>query len=54
MTVRNRYDKNEQLLPADYQLTELPKDLYELLSEVYTQRLQKLEEQDISTSENSI
>ncbi len=51
MTIRNRYDKNNNLLPADYQLEELPEDLYELLSEVYARRLQELEDHEISTSE---
>ncbi len=51
MTVRNRYDKNNNLLPADFQVEELPEDLYELLSEVYARRLQELEDHEISTSE---
>ena len=43
MKIRNRYDKNGNLIPADYQVEELPEDLYELLSEVYARRLKELE-----------
>ena len=39
MKVGNRYGKNGNLVPADYQVEELPEDLYELLSEVYARRL---------------
>ncbi len=53
MKIRNRFDKNNIPLPADYQIEELPEDLYDLLSEVYARRLQKLESSEISTSENS-
>ena len=52
MKIRNRFDKNNIPLPADYQIEELPEDLYDLLSEVYARRLQKLESREISTSEN--
>ncbi len=51
MTIKNRYDKNNNLLPPDYQVSELPEDLYELLSEVYARRLQSLETGEISTSD---
>ncbi len=38
LKIGNRYDKNGNLIPADYQVEELPEDLYELLSEVYALR----------------
>ena len=44
LKIGNRYDKNGNLIPADYQVEELPEDLYELLSEVYARRLKELEE----------
>lgn len=53
MKIRNRFDKNNIPLPADYQVEELPEDLYDLLSEVYARRLQKLENGEISTSGKS-
>ncbi len=53
MKIRNRFDKNNIPLPADYQIEELPEDLYDLLSEVYARRLQELESSEISTSEKS-
>ena len=40
--------KNGNLIPADYQVEELPEDLYELLSEVYARRLKELEERRAS------
>ena len=54
MKIGNRYNKNGNLIPADYQVEELPKDLYELLSEVYARRLMELEESGISTNNNSV
>lgn len=54
MEIRNRFDKNNLPLPADYQVEELPEDLYDLLSEVYARRLQELEGSGISTSKRSI
>lgn len=48
LKIRNRYDKNGNLIPADYQVEELPEDLYELLSEVYARRLKELEERRAS------
>ncbi len=53
MKIRNRFDKNNIPLPADYQIEELPEDLYDLLSEVYARRLQELESSEISTYEKS-
>ncbi len=53
MRIRNRFDKNERPLPADYQIEELPENLYDLLSEVYARRLQELESSEISTSKKS-
>ena len=49
MKIGNRYDKNGNLIPADYQVEELPEDLYELLSEVYARRLKELEERRASS-----
>lgn len=49
LKIRNRYDKNGNLIPADYQVEELPEDLYELLSEVYARRLKELEERSASS-----
>ena len=54
MKVGNRYGKNGNLVPADYQVEELPEDLYELLSEVYARRLKELEECGISTIKISV
>lgn len=48
MKIGNRYDKEGNLLPADYQVEELPEDLYELLSEVYARRLKEQEEHKAS------
>ena len=49
LKIRNRYDKNGNLIPADYQVEELPEDLYELLSEVYARRLKELEARSASS-----
>lgn len=53
MKIGNRYDKNGNLLPADYQVEELPEDLYELLSEVYARRLEEQEKSRASSSNPS-
>ena len=49
LKIGNRYDKNGNLIPADYQVEELPEDLYELLSEVYARRLKELEARSASS-----
>lgn len=51
LKIKNRYDKNGNLLPADYQVEELPEDLYELLSEVYARRLKEQEERRTSRAD---
>lgn len=53
LKIGNRYDKNGNLLPADYQVEELPEDLYELLSEVYARRLEEQEKSRASSSNPS-
>ena len=53
LKIGNRYDKNGNLIPADYQVEELPEDLYELLSEVYARRLKEQEECRVSGSNPS-